>query len=80
MPERDQLDLWAKSHGEAVTVENFLAWCEGQGWALHAYRDGRNTPDMVMEPRGAMLYRYFGVDPKRLEEQRRALLKETLDA
>ena len=73
--DRDQLDLWAAHHAEAVTIESFLQWCEGEGMSLMVYPEGRQIPRIVTEPRGSILYRYFGVDPKRLENQRRALLE-----
>jgi zona occludens toxin (predicted ATPase) len=62
--ERDELDKWAEHAKEYGAIGVFLDWAEKEG-----YITLEETPRLILN-------KYFGIDEKRLEQQRRALLNE----
>ena len=64
-----QMRKWSECHEKAASILEFLEWMEGQGYELcdsSADWTGRRAQDLV--------YDFFEVDPKKLDDERRAML------
>ena len=59
-PERDMLNKWAANFDDAKVIFEFLEW-------YHSVNQGRKDEELV--------YDYFDIDEKKLEEQRWALME-----
>lgn len=71
----DELDKWAEALPDRRKVEDFLDWLDEQRMEVAVWADGDRWPRPVTESRDSLLNRYFEIDAKRLDDQRRALLK-----
>ena len=58
-----ECDKWAKVHSDAVAILGFLEW-----------KDAREPKGMHISYQD-LVYEYFEIDPKKLEEERRAMLE-----
>lgn len=67
--EQAELDKWAEAMPDRRKILDFLEWCEAEGVWLEDQR-GR-----LAVSRDALLNRFFEIDPRRLEDARRALLE-----
>jgi hypothetical protein len=70
-PECEKL---SSSRNEMLTIERFLDWCMGKGVWL-AERD-KNFENFWIADQAHLLFEYFEIDSKRLEEERRQMLDE----
>jgi hypothetical protein len=75
-PERDELDKWAAAIDDRCKLEDFLDWLGEQRIEPCQWTEKARWPMPMAEGRVGLLNRYFGIDAKRLDEQRRALLAE----
>lgn len=39
MSERDELDKWVEKQPDRLIVEEFLEWCDSQGYQVCAWRE-----------------------------------------
>ena len=73
---RDELDKWAASMDDRRTIEDFLDWLEEQRIEPCVWTEDAKWPRPLTEGRAGLLNRYFQIDAKRLDDQRRGLLAE----
>jgi hypothetical protein len=65
-----EAEKWARVARSAQDIENFLAYCESRGaWLLD--EDGHHP----LVSRQDLIYGYFEIDAKKLEEDRREMLR-----
>lgn len=72
-PEAEKL---AQASRERIVLDAFLEWCEDQRIELGKWESGTlndNFEPLVEKPRD-IVFRYLGIDPKKLEAERKALL------
>lgn len=71
-----ELAKWSEAMEDRVTVESFLEWLQEQRIVLASWGDGSTPrwPLPITESRNDLLNRYFHIDAKALESERRALL------
>ena len=58
-----ECDKWAKVHNDAVSILGFLEW-----------KDAREPREIHISYQD-LVYEYFEIDPKKLEEERQAMLE-----
>lgn len=68
------LNDWACAQPSMEAVRDFLDWCEAQKIELAQWQVDRKWPVPITEGREAMLARWQGIDTRKLENERRALL------
>jgi hypothetical protein len=73
---REMLDRWATTANDRRTIEDFLDWLEAQRIEPCQWSEGARWPIPMVEGRAGLLNRYFEIDARRLDEERRALLAE----
>lgn len=73
MDEYPESEKLAKASNEMRAIRAFLDWAEEEkGYHLEAVRG----EPMRTESTGALLYEHFGIDEKKLEAERRAMLEK----
>lgn len=77
--EKSECDKWAEVHDSACVIQEFLDFVGNEGIMLQRVLD----PDQIGQPYVGskdsdmkLIYRFFGVDPDKLESERRQLLTE----
>ena len=71
----NQLKKWDEAHDEAVDITNFLTFINSKGINLCEV----DTWDQFMpinKSQTDLIYEYFGINPVKLEKERRELLAE----
>jgi len=71
----NQLNKWDEAHDEAVDITNFLAFLNSKGINLCEI----NSLDQFMpinKSQTDLIYEYFGINPEKLEKERRELLAQ----
>jgi hypothetical protein len=72
-----ELEKWNDGYATRHTILDFLDWLENQKIELARPRtDGRWALVPINETRVTLFYRYFNVDPTKLENERRELLEK----
>lgn len=71
-----ELEKFADAVPSMQIIREFLDWCEEQKIELASPLRNGNLLYPLSEGRETMLARYFKIDAKRLESERRALLKK----
>lgn len=74
-PEAEKL---ARVGEQKQAILEFLEWCQSEGLWLARYEGQRLTT--IMERSEPLVHRFFGLDDKKLEAERRAMLQEFSDA
>lgn len=70
-----ELKKWRWAEEEVAVVNDFLDWCEQQRIELAVPRtEGRWSLVPIDCTRTTLLYRYLGIDPTKLENERREIL------
>lgn len=76
MDEESELDKWARVSDDASKLSEFLEWLEHKGIYLASYPEGEMS---VLLPRHEnfleLVSRYLGIDEKKLDAERKELLK-----
>lgn len=70
-PECEKLNRLGDERGH---IARFLEWCEEQRIEL-ARMDKRGHLDPINEPGDRIIFKYLGIDPKKLEAERCAILE-----
>jgi hypothetical protein len=71
-----ELDKFSAAVPSMEVIRDFLDWCEKQNVELAEPTPSGNWLQPRIEGREQMLARYFKIDPKKLEQERRALLEK----
>lgn len=74
---QSELEKWSYVQPEIGVLNDFLDWCEQQKIELAVPRETGNWWAPVNCTRTTLLYRYFGIDMTKLEDERRAVLART---
>lgn len=72
-----ELDKWAAAQPRVAVLREFLEWCDEQKRFIASYgRIERDYAAPVPEGREDMIARFVGIDTRKLETERRAVLDE----
>ena len=74
--ERDELDKWSDALPSRRIVDDFLEWLSEQRMEVCEWTEDAKWPMPLAQSRDRLLNRYFDINEKKLEDQRRALLDE----
>jgi hypothetical protein len=77
-PEYPEHEKLAKVRDKSQAIGEFLEWASEKGWHLAYYPEDPNyDAEMrwVRETVHQILAKYFGIDLKRLEDEKRAMLE-----
>lgn len=73
-PEHEKLKL-IKERSQCLG-EFLMEWLPSKGWAIYDEDTPDKRPWPVLEPGGKILAEFFGIDQKRLDQEKRAMLAE----
>ena len=71
-PEHDKL---TKIKDQSQAIGEFMDWLADDGIFLAHYEEGYNFPHHVHTPITDLLASFFGIDQKKLEEEKRQMLE-----
>jgi len=71
-----ELDKFSAAVPSMEVIRDFLDWCEQQNIELAGPAPSGNRLWPMIEGREQMLARYFKINAKKLEQERRALLEK----
>jgi hypothetical protein len=73
--EYPECEKWAKAHDVVMAVSEFMEFIGRKGWRLAEYKeDGELFP--ICKQTDSLLCEFVGVDEKKLETERRAMLEK----
>ena len=80
MSDTPELDRQAEvlGSGKAFAVQEFIDWLEEEGWTIAEVEDDRLYP--VLESPQRIMEMHFGIDPQKIEAERRMLLSHVRNA
>lgn len=72
-----ELDKWSAVHADSVILEEFLEFLSGKGISLCEVYPPHDQFYPVKQSLQDLIYEHFGIDPQKLEKERRELLEVT---